>query len=134
VGEIFDELNGGEAGAEGAKSRRGGAGVPNKGRKKGAKGEQMVVIERAQRQKRKFVTSVVGLDTFDVKLKDAAKRLGKKFACGASIDKLPDGRESIDIQGDYIYEMPDTVLEFFPEVAKSKVFLLEDGKKVKAFP
>mmetsp|Transcript_1475 Transcript_1475/g.2335 ORF Transcript_1475/g.2335 Transcript_1475/m.2335 type:complete len:432 (+) Transcript_1475:81-1376(+) len=133
VAEFAEKLmEGGGEGEESSKSKRGGAGKPFK-KKGGAKGEQIVTIERSQRQKRKFVTSVVGLDTFGLKLKDAAKKLGKKFACGASVNKLPNGQQSIDIQGDYSYELPDVLLELFSEVDKSAIMFLEKGKKTAAF-
>lgn len=59
---------------------------------------QEVVIARAVRNKKKCVTTVSGLDTFGVKLSEAAKVFGKKFACGASVTKTAAGGEEIDIQ------------------------------------
>jgi hypothetical protein len=32
-----------------------------------------------------MITTVAGLDNFDVKLPEASKIMGKKFACGASV-------------------------------------------------
>ncbi|CAK9057963.1 Density-regulated protein (DRP), partial [Durusdinium trenchii] len=142
VAEFAAQVRAENEGAEGAeaagaasKSKRGGAGMPNKARggKKGKKGEPGVTIERSQRQKRKYVTSVIGLDTFDVKLKEAAKKLGRRFACGASVNKTADGRQSIDIQGDCIYDLPELLLEYFPAVQKDKITLINEGKKSKAF-
>lgn len=47
--------------------------------------ETKIVIARIQRQKRKFVTAVAGLDTVpDLKIKDAARVFGKKFSSGIS--------------------------------------------------
>ena len=41
------------------------------------------MIARIQRQKRKYVTAVAGLDTVpDLKIKDAARVFGKKFSSG----------------------------------------------------
>ena len=57
-----------------------------------------VVIERATRNKRKCVTTVIGLDQFGVKLADASKKFGKKFACGASVTKDASNKEQIDVQ------------------------------------
>ena len=40
-----------------------------------------------------------GLDLFGVKLAEASKKLGKKFACGASVVKAQaEGKEEIDVQ------------------------------------
>ena len=41
-----------------------------------------------------------GLDSFSVKLSEAAKLFGKKFASGAAVVKSPTEKEQIDIQGD----------------------------------
>lgn len=57
-----------------------------------------IVIERAVRNKRKCVTTIRGLDLYGYKLADAAKKFGKKFACGASVVKDATGKEEIDIQ------------------------------------
>jgi len=58
-----------------------------------------VVIERATRNKRKCVTSVQGLELFEVKLVEASKKFGKKFACGASVVKdAGNTKELIDVQ------------------------------------
>ena len=57
-----------------------------------------VTIERATRNKRKCVTTVIGLDQFGVKLADASKKFGKKFACGASVTKDASNKEQIDVQ------------------------------------
>lgn len=45
--------------------------------------------------------------TTDVKLKDAAKKIGKQFACGSSVSKAPSGAEEIVIQGDVLMDLPD---------------------------
>jgi hypothetical protein len=38
------------------------------------------------------------LDLFGVKLADASKKFGKKFACGASVTKDASNKEQIDVQ------------------------------------
>ena len=57
-----------------------------------------VVLERNTRQKKKCVTTVSGLEMFGVKLSEASKLFGKKFASGASIVKTAEGKEQIDVQ------------------------------------
>lgn len=52
------------------------------------KEKQEVVIEKVIRNKRKCITTVKGLELFGVKLSDASKKLGKKFATGASVVKV----------------------------------------------
>ncbi|CDY67590.1 BnaAnng24720D [Brassica napus] len=66
--------------------------------------KQEVIIEKVVRNKRKCITIVKGLELFGIKLSDASKKLGKKFATGASVVKVP-GRS---------------------------IFFIEDGKKVQA--
>jgi density-regulated protein len=73
-----------------------------------------VTIARTQRSKHKFITVVSGLENFGIKLPEASKAFGKKFACGASVIKTPDGGEEIDVQGD----VADDLAEFLEEKFK----------------
>jgi len=58
-----------------------------------------VLIQRLQRNKRKFVTVVTGLEHFGVKLKDAAQCFKKKFSCGSAVVAGECGKpDEIDIQ------------------------------------
>ncbi|XP_033139893.1 translation machinery-associated protein 22 [Brassica rapa] len=66
-----------------------------------SKERQEVIIEKVVRNKRKCITNIVkGLELFGIKLSDASKKLGKKFATGASVVKGPTEKEQIDVQGD----------------------------------
>ncbi|XVF88763.1 hypothetical protein PTKIN_Ptkin19aG0077700 [Pterospermum kingtungense] len=69
------------------------------------KKKKEVVIEKVMRNKQKGITTVKGLELFVVKLSDASKKLGKKFATGASVVKGPTHKEQIDVQGDISYDM-----------------------------
>lgn len=62
------------------------------------KQKAQIVLESHTRNKKKCVTTVTGLDGFGVKLGDAAKLFGKKFACGASVVKDATGMQQIDMQ------------------------------------
>lgn len=67
-------------GEEKKKKKRGGGAGPKKAKEVV---ETKIVIARIQRQKRKYVTAVAGLDTVpDLKIKDAARVFGKKFSSG----------------------------------------------------
>lgn len=57
-----------------------------------------VVLERNTRNKKKCITTISGLDMFGVKLGEASKLFGKKFASGASVVKNAEGKEHIDVQ------------------------------------
>uniref|UniRef100_A0A5B7BSR8 Translation machinery-associated protein 22 n=1 Tax=Davidia involucrata TaxID=16924 RepID=A0A5B7BSR8_DAVIN len=96
------------------------------------KEKQEVVIEKVVRNKRKCITIVKGLDLFGIKLSDASKKLGKKFATGASVVKGPTEKEQIDVQGDIAYDIVDFLTETWPDVPETAIYFIEDGKKVPA--
>ncbi|XP_020089269.1 translation machinery-associated protein 22 isoform X2 [Ananas comosus] len=96
------------------------------------KEKQEVVIEKIVRNKRKCVTVVKGLELFGIKLSDASKKLGKKFATGASVVKGPTDKEQIDVQGDIAYDIVEFLTETWPDVPESAIFFIEDGRKVAA--
>ncbi|KAI2454445.1 hypothetical protein LOY86_002223 [Ophidiomyces ophidiicola] len=96
------------------------------------KAAAMIQIKRVERNKRKFVTVVAGVEAHcGLDLKKLAKELGKKFATGSSVTKNPAGGEEITVQGD----VSDDVLEWLVEtkgVPEDNVELVEDKKKKKA--
>ncbi|KAI1928768.1 Translation machinery-associated protein 22 [Ophidiomyces ophidiicola] len=96
------------------------------------KAAAMIQIKRVERNKRKFVTVVAGVEAHcGLDLKKLAKELGKKFATGSSVTKNPAGAEEITVQGD----VSDDVLEWLVEtkgVPEDNVELVEDKKKKKA--
>jgi translation initiation factor 1 (eIF-1/SUI1) len=76
--------------------------------------ESRIVISRVQRQKRKYVTVIVGLDTVpDLKLKDAVKVFGKKFSSGSSLSESASGVKEVVIQGDVGFELPQLLISEF---------------------
>ena len=112
-----------EAGDVGKKGKRGG-GVIKK--KTISADKQKVVISKEVRNKKKAVTSVEGLETFSVKLKDAAQVFGKKFAASSSVKEKDSGGQEIVIQGDVIWDLP-ALLEKEYKIPKSKIFEREKG-------
>lgn len=94
------------------------------------KEKQEVIIEKVVRNKRKCITTIKGLEFFGVKLSDASKRFGKKFATGASIVKGPTDKEHIDVQGDIAYDVVDFITETWRDVPAAAIYFIEDGKKV----
>ncbi|CAM9210292.1 unnamed protein product [Ectocarpus sp. 4 AP-2014] len=111
-------------GEEGPKKKGKKVRIAKPGGKKAAGGEQRVVIGRLSRNRRKFVTVVGGLDTFpDVKIKDAAKKIGKQFACGSSVSKAPSGAEEVVIQGDVLMDLPG-FLETTLNIPAAKISVL----------
>ena len=107
-------------------SKRGG-GILKK--KVVAEDKQRVVIAVEVRSKKKSVTVVEGLETLGVKLKDAAKVFGKKFAASSSVKDKDSGGQEIVIQGDVIYDLP-ALLEKEYKIKKAKIFEREKGGKL----
>jgi translation initiation factor 1 (eIF-1/SUI1) len=99
-----------EAGKKKEKKKGGGA-APLK---KAAVFDTKVVMTRVQRQKKKFVTVVAGLETVpDLKIKDAAKIFGKKFSSGCSVNESQTGAKEVVIQGDVIFDLPNILINEF---------------------
>lgn len=96
------------------------------------KDKQEVIIEKVVRNKRKCVTIVKGLELFGVKLSDASKKLGKKFATGASVVKGPTEKDQIDVQGDIAYDIVEFLTATWPDIPESAIYFIEDGRKVPA--
>lgn len=88
-----------------------------------------VVIKRIERNKRKFVTAVSGLEAFDLELKKVAKEFGKKFATGSSVTKTASGGEEIVVQGDVSDEIEDFLLEKYKQIPEDNIEFVDDKKK-----
>ena len=77
------------------------------------------MISRVQRQKKKFVTVILGLETVpDLKIKDATRLFGKKFSSGASVSETQTGAKEVTIQGDVSFDVPNLLITEF----KVKIF------------
>ncbi|KJZ72633.1 Translation machinery-associated protein 22 [Hirsutella minnesotensis 3608] len=94
--------------------------------------KSVVTIKRIERNKKKFVTAVIGLEAFGLELKKVAKDLGKKFATGSSVTKVPSGGEEIVVQGDVSEEVEEFLLEKYKEIPEDNIELVDDKKKKKA--
>jgi len=88
-----------------------------------------VLIKRVERNKRKYVTAVQGLDAFGLDIKKVAKDFGKKFATGSSVTKIPGGGEEITVQGDLSAEIEEYVLDTWPDIPEDNVETIEEKKK-----
>ncbi|KAL0736072.1 hypothetical protein Bca4012_012282 [Brassica carinata] len=154
VSEKLQSVGISSGGADGAPSSSQSGGTSKKeegkrlpGGKLKKKERQEVIIEKVVRNKRKSITIVKGLELFGIKLSDASKKLGKKFATGASVVKFvtalefrplgvkrkgPTEKEQIDVQGDIIYDIVEFITDTWPDVPERSIFFIEDGKKVQA--
>lgn len=79
-----------------------------------------MIIKRIERTKRKSVTTVFGLDVFDVDMKKAAKMFANKFACGSSVAKNNQGLDEIVVQGDFSEEIHRLILTNWADVSVFK--------------
>ena len=68
-----------------------------------------------------------------MKLKDATKALGKRFAGATTIKETPSGEKEVQIQGDWRYEIEDA-LEALLGVPRKKITVdaSTGQKKIKA--
>src|SRR6202044_2026964 len=90
----------------------------------------VVTIKRVERNKRKYVTAVSGLEAFGLDLKKVAKDFGKKFATGSSVTKTAAGGEEIVVQGDVSEEIEEFLVENYDgKVPEDNIELVEDKKK-----
>ena len=105
------------------KKKKRGGGVLKK--KELADDKMKVILYTETRSRKKIVTVVDGLETLGVKLKDAAKIFGKKFASSSSVKEKDSGGSEIVIQGDVIYDLPDLLKHEF-KVPNSKLFTKGD--------
>lgn len=112
-----------ESTEEKKRQKRGGKGIV-KARKKEEVVRQ-VCVSRAARGKKKSVTVVTGLNSFDIDLKVAAKFFGSRFACGSSVT----GDDEIVIQGDVKDDLFDVIPEKWPQIDEDFIDDLGDLKR-----
>lgn len=98
------------------------------------KASSIVQIKRIERNKRKYVTAVHGLELHGLDLKKVAKDFGKKFATGSSVTKVPGGGEEITVQGDLSDDIYDFILETYKAVPEDNLECIEEKKKKAAPP
>jgi len=95
------------------------------------KAEAMVLIKRVERNKRKYVTVVSGLEEHGLELKKIAKEMGKKFATGSSVTKTAAGGEEITVQGDVSDDLYDWLTETYDQIPEDNIDCIEDKPKKK---
>lgn len=93
------------------------------------KAQAKVIIKRVERNKRKHVTVLSGLEAHGLDNKKLAKELGKKFATGSSVTKTAAGGEEITIQGDVSDEIFDWITETYEDIPEDNIEMVEDKKK-----
>ncbi|KAI9927321.1 hypothetical protein ASPWEDRAFT_121705 [Aspergillus wentii DTO 134E9] len=94
------------------------------------KAASKVQIKRVERNKRKHVTVITGLEVHGLENKKVAKDLGKKFATGSSVTKSAAGTEEITVQGDVSDDVREWLLEVHgKEIPEANIEMVEDKKK-----
>ena len=88
-----------------------------------------VLIKRVERNKRKFVTVVSGLEEHGIDLKKVAKEFGKRFATGSSVTKTAAGGEEITVQGDVSDEIYDFLVENHQDIPEDNIDCVDERKK-----
>ncbi len=87
-----------------------------------------VVLTRIERNKRKCVLTVSGLEGYGLELKKVAKLFASKFACGSTVTKNAQGEEEILIQGDVGDDVYDYLTAHHPEIPEEHIEMVEGGK------
>lgn len=82
-----------------------------------------------ERNKRKYVTVISGLEAHGLDLKKTAKEFGKKFATGSSVTKTASGGEEITVQGDVSDDVYDFLVENYEDIPEDNIDCIEDKKK-----
>ncbi|XP_029650914.1 density-regulated protein homolog [Octopus sinensis] len=100
---------------------RGGRGVIKAKKKTEPQG---LKLSTATRGKKKRVTIVAGLATYDIDLKEASKYFATKFSCGSSVTA-----DEIVIQGDVKDELFDIIPEKWPQIDEDNIDDLGEQKK-----
>ena len=100
------------------------------------KSKPQIVLETNTRNKKKCITTVTGLDSFGVKLSEASKIFGKKYACGASVVKTADGKEQIDMQGDFLGKLAELIVKEYGKknaITKGDIYFIDVDKKKQSY-
>lgn len=84
-----------------------------------------MTIKIIERNKRKSVTHIRGMEAFGLDLKQVAKRCASRFACGCSVAKNPAGYDEIVIQGDFVDDLIDFIPEEWPAVFSEQIEVSE---------
>ncbi|KAI5966003.1 TMA22 [Candida theae] len=92
-----------------------------------------ITIKRIERNKRKHIISISGLEVFNIDSKKLAKTFASKFATGASVTKNAEKMDEILVQGDVSDEAKLYIEGLLKEqgLENVKVEQVDDKKKIK---
>lgn len=92
-----------------------------------------IIIKRIERNKRKHIISISGLEIFEIDTKKLSKTFASKFATGTSVVKNAEKKDEILIQGDVSDEAKDYLEKLLSEKGLDdvKVEQIDDKAKKK---
>lgn len=93
-----------------------------------------IVIKRIERNRRKHIISINGLEVLNVDIKKLAKTFASKFATGASVTKNAEKKDEVLVQGDVSDEARALIEKLLEEqgLNEVKVEQIDEKKKKKA--
>ncbi len=71
-----------------------------------AKEEQRIRIRKEKKRYGKLMTIIEGIDKTTIDIKDVAKKLKSKFACGGTVKD-----STIELQGDHVAKVKDVLIK-----------------------
>lgn len=92
-----------------------------------------IIIKRIERNKRKHIISISGLEVFQIEPKKLAKTFASKFATGASVVKNAEKLDEVVVQGDVSDEAKEYIEKLLKEQEGLENVKVEqvDDKKIK---
>lgn len=93
-----------------------------------------VIIRRLERNRRKHVIAISGLEVFNIDMKKLSKTFASKFATGASVTKNAEKKEEIVIQGDVGEEAKEYIEKLLLEKGLNEVKVEQTDEKMKKKP
>ncbi|ODQ66588.1 translation machinery-associated protein 22 [Nadsonia fulvescens var. elongata DSM 6958] len=90
-----------------------------------------IYVKRIERNKRKHVIAISGLELCGIDMKKLAKVFASKFATGASVTKTADGKDEIVIQGDVGDEVETYIVDMLEEKGLDDVKVEQVAEKPK---
>lgn len=94
-------------------------------KKKDKKSKKNAIIVTMLRRAGRNVTTVSGLERYDVDLKKASKLFSSKFACGCTTHKNPSQVLEILIQGDVSYDVAPVIMANWPNITEDDFEYIE---------
>ena len=104
----------------------------NKNKKKQSNHSGPIIrVTIKNRTKRKFIVNINGMEKYGVKLKDAGKKLSKKYACSATVTKNAMNTKEIVMSGNIGVDIADVIHSLWDNIPIAAIIVETKKKKVK---